>query len=690
MRIAITDSLPNRPYTAEREFIRRFAVAAKNVGHEAIEVVTSNDILRCQPDVVLCLHEFTPKLTGYPTFGVMWSPPAFYRHDADRIRSIRSYDAYLVGSPAVKQYLDDLEFSSRVQKPKSDFWFLPASPWQKLAPSIPSTVRSLAYIGVHWDGARHADILTDLADDGSLAVYGPESNWTHLQSGYRGPVPFSGTAVHDILSSHGIALCLHKTEHREADTPSMRLFEAAGAGCVIIADEIPFAKRMLGDAALYVDLRQPADRVVGDIRKHLEWINQNPGQADELARRAHTALNQEYNLEDLISKTVDFATEVASIQRRNMEEVKRFYSVQETGSSASSPISEPLIDIIIRVGGRPLSYVERAVQSVERQLVGTFRILLVDCKKRDDIRAIEHRSFRNLKICYLECEEDGLRSAALWRGLQAVTAPFFAVLDDADQIEPAHFSHLLFAAIRHPEAGFIYGGVIRTEEDEGCFVEARNFRGPGGKQIEETRELKFLDEFNLTRLITGDNYIHSNAWIARKEVLDWTLLQDPRLEFAEDVYLYNLIASKTRFALCNRATAVWNWRTISEDNSVFLDKTSAWIACDERIRLRLQELTYPGTATFSELFHAQRSSAELVNALSSRHLQERPQENDSSNAIKDDSPETIKNDNAKTIKQVGHFKSWLQTIPIYNSYRENRRRLRRNARSLKESQSSPE
>ena len=622
MRIAVTDSWPNLLFSAEREFIRRFKVAAKNVGHEAIEVTTSSDILRCQPDVVLCLHEFTPKLTRFPTFGVMWSPPEFYRHDAYRIRSIRSYDAYLVGSPAVKQYLDDLEFSSRVQKPKSDFCFLPVSPRRELSSETGVKRRTLAYIGVHWDGARHSDVLTNLADDGSLAVYGPEASWTHLRTGYRGSVPFDGTTVYDILKSHGVALCFHKAEHREADTPSMRLFEAAAAGCVIIADEIPFAKRILGDAAFYVDLRQPAGHVAADIRKHLTWIERNPTQADELAMRAHMVLNQEYNLESLISKTVRFAAEVAAVQRRNIEEVSRVYAVHRTASpEPAQPIFEPLIDIIIRAGGRSLSYVERAIQSVEAQLFGTFRVLLIDYKKRDDIRAIADRQHRNLKICYLECEDSGFRSTALWRGLQAVAAPFFAVLDDDDQLEPDHFAHLLFTSVKHPDAGFIYCGVIRAEEEEGCLVSAPNFGGPGGRRIEETRELKFLDEFNLTRLVMGDNYIQSNAWIARREVLDWSILQDPQLEFTEDVYLYNLIASRTRFALCNRATAVWNWRSKSEDNSMFLDRTAAWIACANRIRLRLQDLTYPRTATFSEMFHVQKSAAELMNALRASHAQ---------------------------------------------------------------------
>ncbi len=666
MRIAITDSWPNRIHTAEREFIRRFEFASANVGHEAIEVVTSDDIHACQPDFVLCMHEFTPKLTKFPTLGVMWSPPVFYQNDPYRVRSIRSYDAYLVGSEHVRQYLADLEFGSNISKPKSDFYFLPMAP-RRPSPPARSEKRSLAYIGVHWDGQRHGDVLAAIAGSGLLTVYGPKASWSHLRAGYAGEIAFSGEKVFEVLGAHGIALCLHKQEHREADTPSMRLFEAVAAGCVIIADEIPYARRLLGDSALYVDLRQPTAAVIDSIRRHVEWIAGNPAKADDLALRAHTLLNEQINLETLVTKTCEFATSVGAFEAAKKEEVKKFFQSpnQSAPGHAGGDVDagEEMIDVIVRCGSRDLKYVERVIASLDSQNFGRYRILLLDYKNRSDIKQLETRPNLRTKIEHVPTVDNGMRSTALWAGFSKVTAPFFAVMDDDDEVMPDHYLNLLYASIKNPDAGFIYCGVLRIEEDGG-YITAPNFTGPGGKTIRETRELKFLDGFNLGRLLLGNNYIQSNAWIARRTLLVGPVLEDPHMQFAEDMYLYLLLASKTRFASCNRASALWYWRSNAQDNSMFAGQTEAWKECTRRIALRLQETTFPRTATFMELLSTQQKLLDIGYAL---------------NVGSRESPES-----STSKKRVGPFRAWLSSIPQYNAYREARRRRRHLRRIIRE------
>ena len=46
-----------------------FLFACDKLGFEPVEVITSDDIMRCQPDCVLVTHEFSPKLTPFPTLG---------------------------------------------------------------------------------------------------------------------------------------------------------------------------------------------------------------------------------------------------------------------------------------------------------------------------------------------------------------------------------------------------------------------------------------------------------------------------------------------------------------------------------------------------------------------------------------------------------------------------------------------
>src|SRR5216683_4672100 len=63
MRIAVQNCFPNHPQNAEAEWIRRCFTACGRLGFESVEVVTSDDIMRCHPDCVLVTHEFSPKLT---------------------------------------------------------------------------------------------------------------------------------------------------------------------------------------------------------------------------------------------------------------------------------------------------------------------------------------------------------------------------------------------------------------------------------------------------------------------------------------------------------------------------------------------------------------------------------------------------------------------------------------------------
>ena len=92
MKIALLDAFPQAPFTAEREFIARCAGVLERLGHEAIAVSTSNQIIEYDPDIVFSTHHLAPKLTEHFTVGTLWDPFQFYKDEADRLRSIRSWD----------------------------------------------------------------------------------------------------------------------------------------------------------------------------------------------------------------------------------------------------------------------------------------------------------------------------------------------------------------------------------------------------------------------------------------------------------------------------------------------------------------------------------------------------------------------------------------------------------------------
>jgi len=89
MRIALQNPFPNVPQVAEAEWIRRFFTACGRLGFEPVEVITSDDIMQCQPDCVLVTHENVPQAHAISDArGKLESARLFCRRpDAPQIRA---------------------------------------------------------------------------------------------------------------------------------------------------------------------------------------------------------------------------------------------------------------------------------------------------------------------------------------------------------------------------------------------------------------------------------------------------------------------------------------------------------------------------------------------------------------------------------------------------------------------------
>ena len=601
MDIAVINGFPRLASSAEVEYITRFIKAAQRLGHRAYEVVTSDDLEHCQPDFVLVTHEFTPKLTRFFTVGALWSPPDFFSQDPRRIRSIQSYDAYLVGAPSVERFLDNLEFSTGIKKPRSDFYFLPTALSSDFRPRSSADRFDLVYLGVHWDGLRHNELLEMLSESGELNLYGPAGSWNAYPKSYRGAVAFDGNAVTATLARHGVALCIHKQEHHRANTPSMRLFEAAAAGCLIISDDMRFARETLGDSAFYLDLSASPEINAKEVLRIVRWANDNPRQANLMAQRSHEILKEHYAIERQLEKCCAFVADAKAAAARKLKTAVEHFA-RETKPAQLGGRPSALVDVIIRTGGRDLRLLRRAIRSVTAQKFGHYRILLVDYKGRDDVEkvAAEEETSR-VRIQYLRSPDTGARSTALWTGLQNVTAPFFANQDDDDTFSPVHLPSLLSTALEFPAHDFYYSGLIRVEEDAGDFISAPNFQGPLEIEIAERKELVFLDSFNLANLVGFRNFIGSNSFIARSDCLDERMLIDPNLVVGEDMYLYLMLAKKRAFMSSGTPTAFWHWRSTSKGNSMLNVDEEGWTREGHKLLTRLSQEQFYGGITFAAM-----------------------------------------------------------------------------------------
>src|SRR5271170_132646 len=580
MRIAVQNSFPNRPQTAEAEWIRRFFTACGRLGFEPVEVITSDDIMRCQPDCVLTTHESSPKTTAFPTLGLNWRPPVFFATDPGRRRSVLSLDGHLCGSAQIVQWLDDFATGHGKCPIIHNGLMLPSTPDAGPAGPLPTEL-AIVYSGLHWDGSRHGAIFRGLDGRVPLRLYGPPEAWADRGANYRGAVPFDGVSIIGAIRDAGIALCLQKAAHREANCPSMRLFEAAAAGALIITDDFEFPREWFRDSVLYVDAELPAPMVVEKIVSHVEWANRNPEAANRLAQRSNELFRRCLSLESMLRSLPNFVDHVRDC--RHMVVVE---------NSTEKP--QPTVEYVIRIGSRPAATLARALDSLAAQTYQAIAVMLVQFHPIAELDAVVDRyRSRFVWVRHIVVANNGNRSTAWWAGLNAVTADFFGMLDDDDTLFPNHVASLMDHMERNPGCGFVYSGLIKVEDEPSHYVTAPQFNGPAGKVIEEQREICRLEPENFVNLLATQNVIGNNTWICRSSLLDGEVLSDPKIEWGEDVYFMALMAGRTTFGFTAMATAAWHWRSTTKDNWTLSHSDNTRQTSLARWQERLQNVRFP-------------------------------------------------------------------------------------------------
>jgi uncharacterized coiled-coil protein SlyX len=560
VRIAIHNYYPEQE-VAETEFSKRIHHAASNLGWEVAEVGSSTEIRRFDPDFVLALHFRTPKLTKYPTYGSMVSPPAYFTHDDQFVKNILSYDGHLSSSDHISSWLRDILYSTR----KKHF----IAPWYTSCQNVlyrpPQIARPhLLYTGTNWDGPRHRELFEQLDAELYLDVYGPTNAWSYLKSSYRGSLPFDGISMLDALHSAGVGLCLHRKEHCDAATPSSRIFEIAASGAIAICQDHPFIRENFGDSVLYLDPASETPAVIKQISEYMQWIAENQEEAFNLSKRAYDIFSKKYTLEKLLSDLIPHH--------------EKLLAQKKVRHSPSGVLGNETVQFIVRVGERKADYLERALDSLASQIYGPTGVILVEYGEIPNLRQLLKKYDRQLHIKVLNSPYNGFRSTQLWAGLKAVSSRYFGILDDDDVIHPNHVASLLQLLEGSDQYGVAYSGSIRIWES-GL---AKSELGPSDQLPSEPAELALFEPFDLNRLVAFDNFITSNAFIARSSLLK-DLGHDPHLPLLEDLFLLLYLCRKANFVFSYEATSEFYWRRDRKDNTALLNQRD-WVTARERIK----------------------------------------------------------------------------------------------------------
>lgn len=312
---------------AEYECIERMRISAKNIGAEIIlfdnygnildanhnhsgEIVNHEDL-----ELVLSLHYETPKYLDSFYYGVLWNPPTYIIDNNNKFKSIQNcnmYDAFITyQSEGIICHANAMlhECKGRLYH---EFNFVSSPPDAYYEPNLEDPI--IFYCGINFErgrsGGRHDQIFSELEKEGIIKIFGPKKfgsiePWSGYKS-YSGEIPFDGISIMKEINKCGVVLVLASDIHRKDDVITSRIFEAAAAGAVVIANNSDFIEKEFGDSVLYVDY--PVDsqnNVAYQIINHFKWIKDYPLEAKAKANKLQKIFLRKFSMNRQLTKLID-------------------------------------------------------------------------------------------------------------------------------------------------------------------------------------------------------------------------------------------------------------------------------------------------------------------------------------------------------------------------------------------------
>lgn len=387
--------------TAEDECIARIKIAANDIGIKCVEINSDGYFLedlnqrvsQKNVDFVIHLHYDTPKSYDAFSFVALWNPVRFY-HEwgfSRTSRNLTTHDDFIsCSSEVADNHLRSMIKVSDQTLLVPKFKLYHSTPKIEFEPSLGD--QKLFYAGINWEKitggkARHQEVLERLDKTGLLKIYGPTlfqgvKVWAGYKS-YVKEIPFDGVSILSEISRAGISLVLSSPAHKESGLMSSRLFESIAAGALIICDENSFAKTNFGDTLLYIDSRDPVDKICKDIIHHIEWSKNNP--QDALSKISATQEIFKYHF-NLRSNLVDIYNGLIDRKRNLKQQINP--PVQSQGK-VTAYFLMPIFSIEI---------LEKHLTSATIQDYEYFYPeLVIDCSLNDELLEQIHSTIKNFR-----------------------------------------------------------------------------------------------------------------------------------------------------------------------------------------------------------------------------------------------------------------------------------------------------
>jgi hypothetical protein len=516
---------------AENQAFKSLQEGARRIGHEFVHVTTSNEILAANLDFVIAVASTQAKLTDVPTFGAIHEPRLRFWEKPEYFQNLLTYDGYMTIADSLHKFLS--AFCAGAGKPQHVGSYYNTPQRQEIVSDIEALAASgelgLCYFGTNWD-PRSRPLFRALVRRDYMRIYGPPESWQYLQGErYFGSPAFDGNAVQKEYARYGVGLAVLSRGHLLDDVISNRIFEITSVGAVAICPDIPWIRKNFGDSVYYFDANRSVLEVFGQIDAAMAAIRADPAGAAQKARAARKIFEDSFASEVMVANAV-----------RYFEEWK------EHGGRRAPPADSPLIDVVVRVGGRPVETILRAIRSLEAQTAGRFRVVFVRYKAID-LDEITKASWERIeRFDIVDCL-GGDRARTMVVGLRALTSAYFAFLDDDDFILPGHFDGLIRQIPDAPQGRlFAYSAFLDVREGEDIAPDV------------ETR--------TINSDVAGIAPAHGDAWtimgafapngfLASTDLLQFLDLDGWAMHTAEDTLMIVTLASHGTPRFTYRATA---------------------------------------------------------------------------------------------------------------------------------------
>jgi len=435
---------------AEDQAFHSLRMAAQGLGVELVSVTPAALKEGDDYDFLISTSASVRKTTSHPTYLSAHAPRSHYVDNEEVFSSTLSYDGYLCISDSLTRLFSQIA-ESRGLLPVAPGFYYNNPQKNDLKADLPAAAAkgelALCYFGTNWD-SRAERLFARLAAKPYMRIYGPEAAWSTLPPGaYKGSVPFDGISVQKEYARYGAGLVCLSQEHLLDDIVSNRIFEIASAGACAICPDTPWMRDNFGDSVFYYEPFASTEQVTVRIDEIMGQIAADPVAAQARAQQARTVFETRFHAAALLQNALDY-----------------HQAWQTARAARAAALDDPLIDVVIRTGGRSTDYIRRAIASIDSQSAGRFRLIVVRYKDVDLDVVLAGPFKRIAEVEIVECP-GGNRSRTLVAGLDAVRSPYFALLDDDDYLLDGHFQGLLQAMAGCDDRyRFAYSDILQLDE----------------------------------------------------------------------------------------------------------------------------------------------------------------------------------------------------------------------------------